>query len=447
MIGDILACPKCGSMVQVVPPVGWSRSIAMGAIVSADAPPVESWPPTVAARGATASQVASAQPRAIQPAVTQPATIPSAVAQPAVSVPPALPPRSVSKPPVKVAESVSPQSAAAVVAPPTPPPIVSPLNGTLASGTPIASGNKAGSALGAAIMTRIKADWMLYGGGLAAGALLGACVWLFIAMQDSAPQTVTADAQANVALEPAPQTSAQRSAETAAPPIVEPAAEPTTAAASAVDAVDAKSPAQATQTAVEPPDKHTTPDVERPTAPKTVAEQPDGAAAADAPVKAPSPAFKLDPIAKPSASAKSDPPATGDASAAPSAADEAPQPRPLARPAPAASESAGSPTTPSLSKAQIEERLGITLPTVAFVKVPLAQFVDFIGDFTALSITIDDLALAKAGKKRQTPVTVQLSDATAREALDAAIKPLGLTCVVRGSRLVVTADPTAPVAK
>ena len=26
VIGDILACPKCGSMVQVVPPVGWKRS-------------------------------------------------------------------------------------------------------------------------------------------------------------------------------------------------------------------------------------------------------------------------------------------------------------------------------------------------------------------------------------------------------------------------------------
>ena len=41
------------------------------------------------------------------------------------------------------------------------------------------------------------------------------------------------------------------------------------------------------------------------------------------------------------------------------------------------------------------------LPTVEFAKVPLAQFVEFIGDFTNLPITIDERALRAIGKGHQ----------------------------------------------
>jgi hypothetical protein len=421
VIGDILACPKCGSMVQVVPPVGWSRSTVIAAVLGADAPreAVACWPPA----GST-----------VQPAVTQPA----------VTVPPALPPRSVSPPPVKVAETA--EANAAAVAAPTPPPIAAPPNPA-----PMAAAVQVASPLRAALAARIRADWMLYGGGLAVGALLGAGVWLFAAAQNSAPNAVAMDTTGEAALSRAPRASARRATEAAVSPTVElpiqasgPAAEPTLAS-------QQKLPLEATPTAVERPAEKTAPETTletpRPVAETANAHEPAKAVATGGvPAKAPSPAIKLEAIEKPLAKAESDPPNAKDAIAAPSAADEAPPARPLARTSPATGDSAGSPSQLSLSKAQIEERLAITLPTVAFVKVPLAQFVDFIGDFTALSISIDELALAKVGKKRQTPVTVQLSDATAREALDAAVGPLGLTCVVRGSRLVVTAggDGAAP---
>ena len=70
-----------------------------------------------------------------------------------------------------------------------------------------------------------------------------------------------------------------------------------------------------------------------------------------------------------------------------------------------------------LSAAEVDQRLAIELPKVKFRKVPLAQFVDFIGELAALPIAIDDEGLARAGHKRSVAVTVELSDTTARDAL------------------------------
>ena len=41
VIGDILACPKCSSMVHVVPPVGWNSGM-----VDVAPPDPSVWPPT-----------------------------------------------------------------------------------------------------------------------------------------------------------------------------------------------------------------------------------------------------------------------------------------------------------------------------------------------------------------------------------------------------------------
>jgi len=105
---------------------------------------------------------------------------------------------------------------------------------------------------------------------------------------------------------------------------------------------------------------------------------------------------------------------------------------------------ADAPATHTLSRTEIEERLSQELPTVRFAKVPLAQFVDFIADFSALPITIDDEGLKSVGKTRQTRISVNLSHITANEALRSAIAPLGLTCVVREGKLVVIVAKPRP---
>jgi type II secretory pathway component GspD/PulD (secretin) len=93
----------------------------------------------------------------------------------------------------------------------------------------------------------------------------------------------------------------------------------------------------------------------------------------------------------------------------------------------------------ALTSDEIDERLSGPLPKVRFVKVPLAQFIEFINDFSGLTIVIDERALAKVSKNRETLVTVKLADTTARDALRSAVNSLGLTCVVRDGQLIVTA--------
>ena len=107
--------------------------------------------------------------------------------------------------------------------------------------------------------------------------------------------------------------------------------------------------------------------------------------------------------------------------------------------APAANDESAGLARRVLSAEEIDERLSQALPRVDFDKVPLARFVDFIGDFTSLPIVIDDDALAKIGKGRQNLVTIKLVDTTAGEALRTAVSKLGLTCAVREGKVVVTA--------
>ncbi len=99
-----------------------------------------------------------------------------------------------------------------------------------------------------------------------------------------------------------------------------------------------------------------------------------------------------------------------------------------------------------LSKSEIDERLSTSISSVQFVNVPLSQFVGFVADLANLPIVIDDAGLARAGKARATKVTVKLTAVTARDALDAALASLDLTCVVREGKLVVTATKDRPSA-
>lgn len=132
VIGDILSCPKCKSMVHVVPPVGWKGP------GSGDSSPGE----VPAAVSAAAEPAAPpSEPRPVKPAIRKVA---------AAAIPPALPPRS--------------------------PPVFA----------------DAAPTLFAMAVARAQRDWILLSSGLLGGVALGAAVWLVVAMQSPAP--VVADA-------------------------------------------------------------------------------------------------------------------------------------------------------------------------------------------------------------------------------------------------------------
>jgi hypothetical protein len=186
--------------------------------------------------------------------------------------------------------------------------------------------------------------------------------------------------------------------------------------------------------------------VEKSTAPPAKPDQPtntaDTAQATDA--ERPNSGIRLEDVEKKPA-APATPADASVTSAAGRAATETDEPQPAQPPEkqPAADEPSGAVAVRRLSAEEIDERLGGMLPNVKFVKVSLAQFVTFIGDFAGIAISIDDDALATLGKQRQSPVTVKLTDTTAAEALRAAITPLGLTSVARGGRLLVTSPESA----
>jgi hypothetical protein len=130
-IGDILACPKCHSMVQVVPPVGWKRP------------------------GGDSSPDQAAAAEADQP------------------LPTAAP-----------AKRLAPQKAAAVI-----PPALPPRNSTENVASDSVRTPTAGE-FEAATRSMAASNWRLSGGGLVAGVVLGAAVWWVVATMSPAPQIV-----------------------------------------------------------------------------------------------------------------------------------------------------------------------------------------------------------------------------------------------------------------
>jgi hypothetical protein len=400
VIGDILACPKCNSMVQIIPPIGWQRS--SGAAASAEK--LAAWPPKV-------------QPKAsaIDPSREQ--TKAATVIPPAIPpvMPPALPPR-----PATVAAAT----------PPPPVPMVSPSPTATSPAAPAIASQVMSGALSAAV-ARARQDWMLLAGGVAGGIAVGCGVWWTLAMQaptapsrlDEASQTsvVVAEQSPTIADTPAAEPKlAGPGAQTPAGEIQPPSAEP------ALDQppADPAPVALAAEQIEDDPQSAT-----RPLATASPAVEKD----------ARGPTIKLDAAPAPTPTEiASDSPVASEPSAADELADETQDVSPAPSALSAGGDLAGSPRT-ALSKADIDERLSQALPTIEFAGVPLAKFVDFIGDFTGLSFQIDDTARNRISKDRQRLVTIKLSDTTAGDALRAALKKLGLTCDVRDGRVVITA--------
>jgi hypothetical protein len=195
------------------------------------------------------------------------------------------------------------------------------------------------------------------------------------------------------------------------------------------------------------PEENTEPVAEAPAAAQPAAEARPQAAepavnvaeAAPPAASAPQPTVKLDPAPA------SPPPPEPVAQAAPPASSktEPVEPAPAVSAVPAAAREAGtSPgvTVPTLSAAEIEDRMSQPLASIAFDKTPLVKYLDFLHEMTGVTIALDDDALAKAGVDRQAPITVHLNETTAGDALRAAAAKLGLQCKLRDGKLVVTAQ-------
>jgi hypothetical protein len=393
-IGDILACPKCSSMVHVVPPIGWKRS----------------------AGPRTALRESAIPPAPIEISKPLPAKPKAAAVAPPLPVRGAPAPRPL---------EVQPQAALPSIAA-----TVSPLPLTRAP-------SRVANTFWAVAVARAKRDWMLYSGGLAAGVLLGiAGLWLAVNTAEVAPLAV-ADEPLRARQPVAPSTLVAR--QTNPPPSVR---ERMVAFNPSITDEPANPDPQATPAAADEIGEtaatdrsHESSDVS-PAVVQTEATSESAVARSKPSV----PALKLDPVL-PANSAVTPPPSdpateqptTADAIAG---ADEPAKIRPAATIDPT---STATPAGRSPSATEIEERLKSTqLPSVQFVRAPLAEFVEFIGDLTRLRITIDDAALAAMGKGRHSLLSIKLTNTTAAKALGAGLKSLGLTCVARDGKLVVT---------
>ncbi len=426
-VGSILNCPRCGSMVQVIPPVDWkpsgaatsgaatSGAAAIGGLSVADSAP--EIPVSAAARPAPAAEVAT---KKTPPDLPQRSDA-TAAAEPPAATPtePVLPVAAAADPPAANTEPVEPTA-------------------------PETANAQSWSSQWAA---RLRADGLLLAGGLSAGAIVGATIWFVVARSTVAPPANVAPA-APVAVASA-KSDATVSEPAPNPPVPVKATEPAShddadqnsaAGALVADSVDppVKKPVPATATEAAsskaPAETKSTTDAAPDDGTSSVAPS------EPAPTPRPQPALRLDPAAAPAASSAAldplvesilgpassgdSPPSTGDADAL---ADE-----PLDNPP------KDDAVAVSLTQDDVDAAMAVELGEVKFVGVSLAQFVEFVGDVTALKISVDDAALARQGKNRTMPLSVHLRDTTAADALGAALSPLGLTYELRGNRVFVT---------
>ncbi len=395
VIGDILSCPKCQSMVQVAPPAG---DASHGA-----------------ARQAAGAKVAQNVAAPNVPASTAHTTPPPLTATPTsdgarAAAPPALPPR-----------RTPPQTPLAIAAPP-----------------PAEASDHATPAIAAPHQASANRSGVLLAAGVGGGILLGALTWLALWLQT--PSTVVAIAAPSAALPAdeigsAPQQpgSAPAAPENSVPEsgvsnndiaLAEDAApEPLASEPSTSEPTDPGPPAGSAPAAGEAPQ----------TDAQSAAEaQPTLGAAAMHPES------RMD-LAQPppgdSADANQDPnfpnePGTSDPSSGRYPGHDDP-PLPIDEIAP---------TGPALLAVQeIERRLGANLARVDFSGISLGHLAGFLSDVSGARVIIDEPSLAKVGKSRKTPVTVRLNNATPLAILQAAAEQAGLSYKIDVGRITLSA--------
>jgi len=387
VIGDILSCPKCHSMVQVVPPPGWSS-------------PKVSQQPAPAVKPAPAPTANNAPPGVAPTATAAAATTAARIAEP-----PALPPR-VSAPATAAATATNAQQVDVT---------------SLPSGEPAAE-------IVAAAKPR---DWTLIAAGIGGGVLLGAIGWLVIWLASPEKVTVAATPAATALVAAPPETPAPAAAvpvpakESSAPVAPASEAQPTATDVATSETPPAAIPVANVPTSVEP--------TEPSPANAALAEQPP------APTN-PQPELKLDPVApQPAAPADAELAADslGEAATADEDSSDASQPAAGENLPAVVDASPGEPAP--LPVAEIQRRLGVGISRVDFSGVPLGHLAAFLSDVSGARVVLDETSLARSGKGRKTPVTVKLSGGTAFSILEAAAEQAGLDYKIEPGRITLSA--------
>jgi hypothetical protein len=88
--------------------------------------------------------------------------------------------------------------------------------------------------------------------------------------------------------------------------------------------------------------------------------------------------------------------------------------------------------------AEVEERLADQIPVIEFAKVPLADVLHILSDFSTLDISLDVEALAETGTKPDVKVTLRVQNASVGEVLEAALAEHKLVYVVADGQVLVT---------
>lgn len=438
-------------MVHVVPPMGWNSTTVEPRLQD---PAV--WPPT---RESSPAAPRPAKTKAKAAAVIPPALPP----RPAPAQPPAVAasPASTQPPPVLAAAKIAGQpplptlaASAAAVPPPVP--------AAVAIGS-IDSNSVDGTSLTATRWTALtnwaRQEWKFLTAGVGAGIALGGSVWLVLAMQaPSAPVVAGFTNNSSPPVAKAPESSPQAAAATLAG---EAPAVPVTAVEKASASKDLPTEptdkrggkpqnpiATTAPIATAPLDKPAPVDKPKTTGLPQAEAQPIATDEKTPPVAStPRPTIKLEPVPAASAAATQTPEVAStidrsiiDTGAADESHDTPAVVRTPATESPGAERSA-------LTAAEVDERLSRALPAAQFTKVPLFKFIEFVAELTGLPIQLDEPALKRAGKSRQSAVTIKLNETTAGDALRAALSDLGLVTTLRSGVVIVTVASDAQPAK
>jgi hypothetical protein len=298
--------------------------------------------------------------------------------------------------------------------------------------TPMPAPQDVAPSLFAATAAWARREWMMLGGGLAGGIALGSIVWLVAAMQAPPDITVADAAEPSAAAEPQ-----ETQAPTPMPEIQEAPAEALPEVAPVVEEKESDAGTVEVAAPVETPPG----EAEEAAKPPAEVEPGDEAVPGEPAKNAVAPALKLEPIAPSGEGTSNSAAASGPEAATPSAGNDAAEesvpddPKVVDDEGP---DETSQGEAAAVSREEIEKRLGLSLARVEFVEVPLAQFTVFVADIAGVTVTIDDAALAKAGKTRRMPLTVKLDDTTAGDALRAALERGGLVYTIDEGRIVVS---------
>jgi hypothetical protein len=404
LVGDILACPKCDSMVQVVPPAGWSAASVAVAAPAAKLEPVK--PTSVAPTAADASDAALALP------LETPAGQGSAFD--AADIPAFLEP-----PPLAPQIGVQPKPAAS-----------------------------AAVASQSSLLTKLVDNWPLVACGFAVGIVVGLGGYIVATMNRNSAGELSA-----AAIQPA-------AVSDAVVPVEHTAAKP-------VEAEKVDSATTADEAPTIEPDGHALANEESPVHDdsadnnSTNSDSADGVSARDASPDPIEGQAVPDPVAEKVVEEDADDSGGPAERSAANVADNDATAADLAEVANAGADTTKAPPQPStvkpdtaarpvgpppaeapplrlLSHTQIKQQLSQKLPAVEFEgKVPLEQFTRFIAELSGVPIELDPTALA-AVKTAGTPtVSVKLENASIAKVLQTAVSQHGLTCVLLEDKVVI----------